>query len=243
MRQELENRIIGDDLCKFVQLLVEHQICDDVGHINSAGKICSKNATENIWSYSSFLVLNIDSVGSTFPEDTSSLQLTFTIDISGLTKPSTDFYDPLEKLAFDIEITGKSKKNGDVFCSWHLDRHQPKPGDDKEHYSHPKYHFTFGGKKMEEKNIDCGSALVLPTPRFTYPPMDAILGIDFILQNYIHKSKRRDIFSNPQYKEIVRKSQERLWKPFFGSLYSFWDSKNFSISEDFSANKLLPFYC
>jgi hypothetical protein len=241
-KQELENKIIGDDLCKFVQLLVENKICEDVGQIDAAGKNCSKTATENFWGYTSSINMNIDSMGSTLPNDASSLQLTLTIDIKGLTKVSTEYYDPLEKLFFDIEIIGLSKERGDIYCSWHLDRHQPQPGDNKEHYSHPKYHFTFGGKKMEKKNLSYGSALIFPTPRFVFPPMDAVLGIDFILQNYIHKSKLQNLITDPNYYGIVRKSQERLWKPFFGSLYSFYDSKNFNISADFTPTMLLPLY-
>lgn len=238
--QERENKIIGEDLCKFVQLLVDTEICGDIGEFYAAGQQCAKNATETTWGYASSVNINIDSMGSTLPNDTIDLKLKFSISIKGKTKNTEVLYDPIEELFFDIEVMGISKSNGNVFCSWHLDRHQPKNSDKLEHYSHPKYHFSFGGKKAEETDF-YGSTLILPTPRFIYPPMDAVLGIDFIVQNYIHKNKRQALVTHSDYNSIVKKSQERLWKPFFNCILSNWQEPNkLSVEDDFHYAKLLP---
>ena len=83
----------------------------------------------------------------------------------------------------------------------------------------------------------------MPSPRFAYPPMDAILGVDFILRNYINKDKTKNILNTPEYRLMVTKSQERLWKPYFISISSKWITDKLNINDNFNYDKLVPFFC
>ena len=239
MPRNVEGQIIGDDLCKFAELLVYHGICGDVGQIDNAGRKCKSNATETAWSYNGSLNFNLDNFGKSHPHDHKNLTLQFIIDIKANKIVSTQFCDPLESLFFDIVISGKSAEKEDVICCWHLDKHDKNPGID-DHYSHPKYHLTFGGDYLPQ-NGDYGSALILNTPRIAYPPMDAVLGIDFIIQNYIDIKKTKKLLNDTEYRLIVDKSQKRLWKPYFQSICSKWDYESVTFDTNYNHNKLFPF--
>lgn len=84
---------------------------------------------------------------------------------------------------------------------------------------------TFGGnylkKKIQEGN-DFGHMLLLLSPRIPYPPMDLILGIDFVLRNFFKKSQIQGILENSQYQRAVKNSQYRLWRPYMLSLAHYW---------------------
>jgi hypothetical protein len=246
--KESENKGIGEDLCILAQLLASEGICRDSGALNHAGQTCSKLAENEQWTYSiGKLDFHLDEVGGTIPLETCEIILRFSISAKGKLQDSEVINDPLDSLGFDIEIYGayydRTENVRDMHCSWHFDRHKPKPEDGASKFSHPLYHFTFGGRKMEESALDYGSTLILPSPRFAYPPMDAVLGIDFIIRNYIHRDKTKTLFQNPDYVQIVRRSQARLWEPYAKSFYSHWDSKKEHTFEDgFDCMSVFPLY-
>jgi hypothetical protein len=248
LNKGIENREIGDDLCLLAELLVSEGLCIDASALNTAGNACSKIPESDQWTYSlGKLDFSIDEVGSTLPAEATELVLSFSISITGNDDRVNEINDPLNSLTFDLEISGSfyDVKADDVthlFCSWHLDRHVFQPGDGKSKFSHPLYHFTFGGNKMAESGLDFGSTLIMPSPRLAYPPMDAILGIDFILQNYFHKDKIRKLMENPKYLDMVRKSQTRLWQPYFESIATKWTNVgNVKYNIDFTYSKIQPF--
>lgn len=248
MSKETDNDI-GTDLCKLAVLLIRHGLCQNVAPLQNAGQSCISKSTSLKWMYNlDKIVFEADEVGGRLPIDAEDISVSLSIKkIEGVYSTSGEIINPLSQLFFDIEIdcyrlNSETSEVEGLYASWHLDKHLTTPGDGKTKYSHPLYHFTFGGNKMEEKALMYGNALIMPSPRFTYPPMDAILGIDFILQNYLSKDKISKLIIDPEYIQVVRNSQVRLWKPFFTSLYSFWDEKAFKISSDFSPVKLLPFY-
>ena len=70
--------------------------------------------------------------------------------------------------------------------------------------------------------MNLGNVLLLPTPRISHPPMDIVLGIDFVLSNFVKAEIYKKIQSNSQYKAAVRKAQEKLWKPYMLSLAHHW---------------------
>jgi hypothetical protein len=250
MSNVLENKAIGTDLCNLALLLNKHGLCNNTSPLDSAGNNCINTATADTWQYKlEKLVFFIDEVGGRMAADSTDLTVSLSIDIVGSTNTTSTIINPLEKLQIDIELDGsrlnpRSYQVENLYSSWHLDRHIFGKNDAKTKYSHPLYHFTFGGRKMEEKGHDAyGSALILPSPRLLYPPMDAAIGIDFIIQNYIHKDKVGTLLEQPEYIQIIRSSQQRIWHPFFCSLYSFWDSTpNLTTHPDFSPLKLLPLY-
>lgn len=235
----IEGQIIGDDLCKFAQLLLDYGICGDVGTIDNAGKYCRSKATENEWSYNGSVNFSLDNFGKSYPHDHKDLSLQFTITIKAEKIASSQFCDPLQSLNFDIVITGLSDEKGEIIGCWHLDKHDKNSGVD-DHYSHPKYHFTYGGHYLPQQG-DYGSIIILDTPRLAYPPMDAVLGIDFIIQNYIDIKKTKKLLSDSEYRLIVDKSQKRLWKPYFQSICSKWDYEQITFDQNYNHNKLFPF--
>lgn len=129
-----------------------------------------------------------------------------------------DFIEPFE---FDIIIKGLNKDAEWLISSWHLDKHIESEGACK--YHHPKYHLTFGGKHMYDAYKDAyGSALIMPSPRISYPPMDVILGVDFILRNFFDKKRLRNIVNNQEYLEIVKSSQDRYWSVYAKIFAGHW---------------------
>jgi hypothetical protein len=248
LSKEIENKEIGEDLCLLAELLFSEGLCIDTSALNNAGNVCSKIPENNQWKYSlGKLDFSIDEVGSTIPPTATELVLRFSISIGGSENGVNEITDPLNSLTFDLEISGSFYDDEvndvlDLYCSWHLDRHIFQAGDGKNKFSHPLYHFTFGGNKMEGSGLDFGSTLILPSPRLAYPPMDAILGVDFILQNYFHKDKTNKLMENPKYLEMVKKSQTRLWQPYFDSIAAKWgNAGNVKYNVDFTYNRILPF--
>lgn len=246
--KESENKAIGNDLLLLAELLISEGICNDASSLNTAGNNCSKLPDEAPWSYKlGQLDFLIDEVGSTIPNDATDLKLRFSMSIKSNISEVESIKDPLDSLNFDIEIFGAYINNQstdivNLYCSWHLDRHISKAGDGQNKYSHPLYHFTFGGNKMEEQKLDYGSALIIPSPRIAYPPMDAVLGVDFILQNYFSKNKIKTLLQKPEYIEIIKKSQERLWQPYFTSISSKWGAvSGNSFHKEFTYKNLWPF--
>ncbi|MCG8239094.1 hypothetical protein [Tenacibaculum finnmarkense] len=144
--------------------------------------------------------------------------------------------DPLHKYVFDISVSSfKSKNSTDkiYYSSWHHDRHM---NTQNVRYTHPTYHFQFGGKKMEL--IDDEMA-VLSSPRIPHPPMDIFLGFHFILSNYYNNKKFsfvNSLLEDIVYQNIIKRAQERLWTPYFKA----FDSTN--THQDFTMNKLFPLY-
>ena len=145
-------------------------------------------------------------------------------------------FDPLHKYVFDISISSFKNERAtekSYFSSWHHDRH---PNTERVRYTHPTYHFQFGGKKFEL--IDEEMA-ILSCPRIPHPPMDIFLGFHFILSNY-YDNRRYDfvnsLLQDEDYKRIIKRAQERLWTPYFKA----FDSTN--THQDFTFNKLFPLY-
>jgi hypothetical protein len=249
MNKEQENKDIGSDLCRLAILLQQHDVCRDIGPLQRAGSACMSNATSTLWAYNlDKMVFNADAVGGRMAADSTDITVSLSIVIKGKITNTKEIYNPLIKLTFDLEIEGMKPSRSDnafefLYSAWHLDRHIFDSEDGKTKYCHPLYHFAFGGDKMAAKGHDIyGNSLILPSPRLVYPPMDAVLGIDFILQNYIHKNKIRHLVEDSKYIEIQKKSQYRIWKPFFCSIYSHWNDSTYSIESDFSPSKLFPLY-
>lgn len=122
---------------------------------------------------------------------------------------------PLSQYNFRVTVEGKNQ-NGLFKSSWHLDYDNNNVQD----FIHPHFHITWGGNKMKDLNL--GEVLLLPTPRFSYPPMDIVLGVDFILSNFVKVDIYKQIQSDSQYKAAVKNAQEKYWKPYILSLAHHW---------------------
>lgn len=145
--------------------------------------------------------------------------------------------DPLFKYKFEINVHAYNNDQYEGSCyksSWHLDQHTPS---DADIYTHPSYHFQFGGKKI--KTLSSGDLHMLSAPRIPHPPMDIFLGIHFILANYFDNTTHtfvKELLADYEYEEIIKRAQERLWTPYFKG----FDSNN--IHHDFTIKKMFPLY-
>ncbi|MAY21679.1 MAG: hypothetical protein CMC74_02765 [Flavobacteriaceae bacterium] len=161
------------------------------------------------------------------PHPLKSVELLFTIQIRGKTEHLQTFNDPLESLAFDVIIKAEHNEKK-MLTSYHLDRHTYKVGDNESLEAHPCYHFQFGGKKMIDehgKEIDTGGILFLNPPRISHYPMDLILGIDFLLSNFLPLNWRNLAQHNDEYNAIVEKYQGLFLKPYAINFASHWDRR------------------
>lgn len=242
--------MINSDLNYLAELLYKEQICRDIEQLNKTiGRLYNvSHSDKHNYKIVNFEFINIDKIGKSIPSDSDDLLIHFSICIDIREQTAGLIHDPLDDLKFNIELFGyllntECPDGMKLHSSWHLDRHIFEKSEEESKYSHPHYHFTFGGDKMKAQigTYDYGQTLILPTPRIAYPPMDAILGIDFIIQNYYTKSKVRNILSDSEYIRIISSAQERLWKPYYMSIFSKWNcGVSTNIDSDFTYNKLLP---
>lgn len=108
-------------------------------------------------------------------------------------------------------------KSGKYTSSWHLDRHVRTEQEKISDLIHPRYHLTFGGEYMEnlqvDENDEFGRSLIIRSPRIPYPPMEVLLGLDFIFRHFIPKSEL-DLLSDPAYNQAINQLKTHLWKPY-----------------------------
>ena len=157
--------------------------------------------------------------------------------------PQTQQWHPqvskfIENFLFELNIDAYALENGldgkPYKNCWHLDKHilstAPK-------YTHPTYHFHFGGNYLN--GLDTGEISIFSFPRLPHPPMDIFLGFHFIISNF-YSSKEysfvNELKGNEDYKSIIKRAQERLWKPYFKA----FDLTN--THDDFTINKIFPLY-
>lgn len=121
--------------------------------------------------------------------------------------------DPLSKLDRFNVILNCDKKY--YTSSWHLDRQEPSGSTPSN--IHPMYHLTFGGHYMEDLQEEgedkFGRALIVRAPRIMHPPMELLLGIDFIFNHFIPKDEL-DLLSDPGYLDIIKELKKYFWLPF-----------------------------
>jgi len=144
--------------------------------------------------------------------------------------------DPLYVYTLDLNIIGyKTPESTEksYTSSWHLDRH---PHKQNTKFTHPLYHFQFGGKRLDL--ID-PNMLVLSCPRIPHPPMDVFLAIHFVISNFFNNKQFafvNKLLADSDYQAIIKRAQERLWTPYFMA----FDSGN--TNTDFTIGKLFPLY-
>jgi len=226
-------REIFIEYCHFLQISntkfceqEEFFIFPDISPIEELKKNCSLDVDLQSFLVRPFRIALPYVSSHTIPSTTRNIELVFDAEVEISKSTNTKYIcDPLGKLTFNIVLRGDGDE---TMASWHLDKHSQvsslKDGESK--LLHPEYHFSFGGKYMEEKynyhNWDFGQTLIMRSPRLMHPPMDIILGIDFILNQFIPRKYSGFFLDNPQYTEIIYKMKEFLWKP-----YAYAFAKNF----------------
>lgn len=151
--------------------------------------------------------------------------------------------DTTEKLGAKFEIQceylcDESDSIKFLQSSWHIDKHDPNR---KVSSSHPLYHFEYGNSEINKsEDFNFGDFIILDTPRIMHPPLDIILGIDFVIKNFYKYQDHHLLTENPLYKKHIKNAQTRLWRPYFISLASnFHDfGDKYTIDKNFSENIL-----
>lgn len=153
-----------------------------------------------------------------------------------ITYPLTKNIDNLHIYRLDLKIElykSKFNKSDARFSSWHLDKEK---NSQNCRYTHPYYHLQFGGKKLE--NIEKGLG-ILSAPRIPHPPMDVILAFHFIINNFYNNenfSFVKKLMQDPDYKRVLKNSQERIWEDYFKAYQLNNEHK------DYSLEKVFPLY-
>ncbi len=218
---------IASDLDNLAHLLDREKIVRDVSPLYKAAEMCRNNVpAKRVWGYDvEHLIFRGFGEIKVFQNefDTSNATITFSMTIKGKCEPNED-EDPLIALGMQIIIEGMYIGEDDVkpsFGAWHLDRHNL---ESESAFLHPLYHLSFGGRHLESQLDKKNTPVILAdTPRIVYLPMDAILGIDFVLTNFWQASLLS--FRNEgTYTNLIAESQRNLWKPYFDTLHGFWQA-------------------
>ena len=232
---------IASDLENLARLLVEFGICNDTTSVNNAASQCSLRSNNQFWKYSiDDLAFDIDGMSHIIPSNASFMRILFSIELQGRYYELNSICNPLVSVELNIELVGSSKDIDDVYAAWHFDKHQLQQGDGPNKFIHPEFHFTFGGRRMWEKPYDYGASLILPSPRFTHPPLDGILGIDFVIQNYLNSSVHQKLTQSQEYRKILNNSQYRMWRPYHCAIANHWNGFDNAQDDSISSTFLLP---
>ena len=189
--------------------------------LNSAANQVNRDSKSELWSYEvANLQLKVEIPQNVLPTQCGEwLDISINLDIRGQCEANGS--DSITDLILNLEISTNTKSN---FCSWHFDRHITENGGGQNLSSeaHPLYHFQHGGHAMKQLAQSLGSTLVLPAPRLAFPPMDAILSLDFVLSNFAGKCWQ-SLRDDPTYLRLLKESQKKHWQPYLSKLASWWD--------------------
>lgn len=235
----------ANDILTFIQILE-----NDLDAIASAKNICDiledkhkipiygmTPANNNYWGYETHIRLPISKIDGLKPISTQPAVLEFSIKLIADSNKFNDQYcDPFIYLEFNILTIGYCSSK-EMIHSLHLDRH---PDNSHSNDPHPKYHFQFGGRKLEEKITEYGQGMFFDTPRMMHHPMDFILGMDFILSNYYSDIWNNLHNSNHEYNSLIGKYQDIVMKPYFNSMANHWNIRTPFEHRDWNTQDICP---
>jgi len=218
---------LAKDLEELASILSGDGVCPDPGPLYAASSMCRKAKHAGCWHYNvAGLILHVGDNVKCIPQQITTFSCRLDIEVGGNCAHKHTNSDPLRWLTAQIELKAPSAKPAmpPFVQTWHFDRHPgdcaaPKP-------SHPRYHFSFGGRAFEGHLVSFGKTLIdglllLDSPRLTHPPFDGVLAIDFLLSNFAG-ARWRVLCSNPNYCRIIRQAQDRLWAPYARALHAHW---------------------
>ncbi len=225
-----ERSEIMTDLQYISRILVRNRICDDISPLEKAVSIMYPGVNEVSYVIDKLNFPNVPIPRGIIPNNIAILDICFSIEIHENILDECEISYPVKldethKYNFSIEVSGLNENADEFYSGWHLDFDKKVDGVDN---IHPFFHLTYGSMhlrsklKNTEENGFLGKMLLLPTPRIPYPPMDVILGIDFILRNFYVNNLIEGILDDPRYKRAVKRSQVRLWKPYMLSVAHHW---------------------
>lgn len=214
-----ELRLLGQVLSKSLS-------CKNPTILNQPANNIYAPSGKDSWGYNlDGLRFEVEIPQNTLPTNlTKNLEVIINLSIQGECVDD-DEHDSIHTLKLDIEISSLTNNGDKHLCAWHFDRHiEGQPEEDAStppSESHPLFHFQHGGHGMEHLADSLGKVLLPPAPRVAFPPMDALLAVDFILSNFCGE-EWQNLRDDGTYKNIVGLSQKRLWKPYFKMILDFW---------------------
>jgi len=232
-------RKLATDLRKLSDVIYDYFPTAEIGSFESAitelrnkdiiPQIPEKASNNNLWGYNlGRLIFNFDTIPRhTLPENCKDLKLILDIKIIGNCNDLKSLKDPFEWLEFNIVIEGSDFSGDEIkplITSYHLDRHIINEGDGEAEFPHPIYHFQFGGRKLATKEnvIDTGNILLFDSPRIAHYPMEAILGIDFMLSNFFPLIWKKIKSESSEYINLLEEYQVLFLKPYIHTHASQW---------------------
>lgn len=207
---------IVDDTSPFAQMC---------GHCRKVNK---NKKGQHLWHYQIFNLTfknihNEKVLKHILPQIAKRFYISLSIVIVGKCSDDTNgIEDDITSLQFDFEIIGSDHKEVCYYSCFHLDKHFE---NSTSTLAHPCYHFHYGGKKLRSRlsseSCKIGNSLLIDSPRIAHPPLGLISGIDFLLSNF-YPDERSKLIKEHDYRRILRKYQERLWRPYVKVLASMW---------------------
>lgn len=214
-------RRMSNDLITLSQILEKHTsavvLNSDV--LKSSANQCLQG-TGTAWKYEvAGLQLRVNAPQNVLPRNAGkTLNLNIDLDLGGIC--DDELHDCFTELILKIRIESEDRAS---MCSWHFDRHiVDENGGDHAIEAHPLYHFQHGGHEMKELADSLGHVLLLPAPRMAYPPMDAVLSIDFLLSNFAGK-EWKTLRDDSTYVRLLQEAQYRHWKPYVERIATWWE--------------------
>lgn len=233
--------LVIEDLNTLARLLVESGICNDNKPIYDAVGQCLHYSNDEAWQYRiENLIFDGDTMGHTIPRGADLIRILFSIDVKGRYYKTNSICNPLITIELNIELFGALEDIDDLYAAWHFDRHIYDEEGERTKFIHPEFHFTYGGRRMWDRSFEYGSSLIMPAPRFTHPPMDGVLGIDFVIQNYIRAERHRALTESQLYRQAVANSQYRMWRPYHCAIADHWRQYDNTCDDTISPITMLP---
>jgi hypothetical protein len=148
-----------------------------------------------------------------------------TITVSSICKVLADTWDSkeLDNRFETLGFTVKLYSEGNCQTGFHIDLTQPHELESI--FPHPTYHLQFAPAMDFEDDFDYQMLLTADAPRIPHPPVDFILGLDYILHNFDPK-KRDKLIQDGTYSNLITKYQEKIWKPYYQQIASHWEGTN-----------------
>lgn len=221
---ETETEKIIKDIETLAFLLNRYGLCNDTGPLYDAQMNCQNKSDDSKWEYDlNNLIFNIPDQSRTIPHEIINITICLSLSLASTYILESE-WSFVTKLTFDVEITGFDDNLDKCQSSWHLDKHISEEGDGINKYYHPEYHIAFGGDKMRDSDYDYGAALILNSPRIAHPPLEAILGIDWILRNFFPIEQIKELVSDLSYQNLLHRTQKRIWHPYYSSIANLWST-------------------
>jgi hypothetical protein len=228
----LDIGVFYNQLDSFIDLVEKYDVKFDASSLY--GFKAANYNLQNIKYHFEDLNFYIDSsISNSIPDfDFIEIKVTHGIEISDAIDEAKDsIIDFL--LNIDIDAT-HIESNNKYYSCWHLDKHIEKEEDGEPKFTHPIYHFQFGGNYIEGK--DTGQLCIISNPRLPHPPMDLFLTFNFILNNFYSKRDFNfvnELLEDEEYKNVIQISQERMWKDYFNAFTNNITNKNYTLNRVF----------